>query len=146
MKFVIVAITILICTISTLAGETEIQRRPFDTIDFSEEFWKSISEDRKFKGAVSDLISYNSIRRVIIIRVNISIPGGTMLENSIQKLLKGNKQFHTGSIPAWNSVYSYPWITALLETSDGDLSLLNIYREFSVLEYKGRCGIILSKF
>ncbi len=148
MRSIIIALAVLCCASATFAGETKIQQQPFgfSTIDFSEEFWSSVGEDQKLEGVVHELISYQDVKRVVIIRCNMSVPGvGDFLDRFIQEPLEATNQFYTESIPKWDSAYRYPWLTALLETEDGGLALLNIYPEFSVIEFKGRFGMILKK-
>jgi len=115
-------------------------------MDFTEDFWNSVSEDRKLKGNVHDVLAYQDFTQIVVLRCNMHIPAGNMLDRFIQDRFNKEFEFHVEALPEAATLdMRYPLLTALVETKCGDLALFNAYSQFSVLEFAGGIGVILTE-
>jgi hypothetical protein len=126
----------------------KIQLSPlgFHTVDFSKEFWASLKDDYKLKGNVADVLSYEQIRRMVIIRCNIHVPAGDYLDRLIHGWITDATTFHSGPIPD-NTMRDLrrPLLTVLFEAEKGELGLLTIYSDVAVIELNSGYGLLLKK-
>jgi hypothetical protein len=131
----------------TQAGQTgKIQLPPlgFHTIDFSKDFWASLTEDSKLTGKVAGVLPYEQIKRMVILRCNLHVPDGDYLETFIHGWLTEAAEFHPGPLPenATQDLRS-PLLTVLFENAKGEHGLLTMYSDVAVLEINGRYGLVL---
>jgi hypothetical protein len=133
----------------TEARQTEkIQLTPlgFHTIDFSKDFWASLTEDSKLTGKVADVLAYEQIKRMVILRCNLHVPDGDYLETFIRGWLTGPAGFYPGPFPdnAARDLRS-PFLTVLFENEKGERGLLTVYSDVAVVELNSRYGLLLKR-
>jgi hypothetical protein len=131
----------------TEARQTEkIQLTPlgFHTMDFSREFWTSLKEDSKLTGKVADVLAYEQIKRMVILRCNLHVPDGDYLETFIRGWLTGPAGFYPGPFP-YNAARDLrsPFLTVLFENEKGERGLLTVYSDVAVVELNSRYGLLL---
>jgi hypothetical protein len=125
--------------------ERKIKNSPlgFHTLDFSSDFWASLEDNYKLKGKVSDVLTYENIQKILIIRCNMSVPIGDYLERNIRSSISAEHQFTVGPMPDHISKdLGRPLLTAVFETKKGELGLLTIYPRITIVELNSRYGMI----
>lgn len=133
---------------NTTHNNRKIRRPPlgFDTVDFSKELWASIKDDHKFKGNVADVLSYEHIEKITILRCDMSVPAGNYLDNFIRYWIGDTNTFHVGPIPdIMQQELRTPLLTILFETNKNEAGLLTIYSSMAVMELNSRYGLWLKK-
>ena len=144
----IVAMMFLAAAVTGTAQNGKVQVPPlgYYTLDLTKEFWASIDDARRFKGGVADVLPYEGIKRIFILRCNMHVPGGDYLDKFIRNRLAAPARFHPGPLPHSNTRdLRAPLLTVLIETDKGDLGLLTIYPDAAFIELNGRFGLVLEK-
>ena len=139
---------IILLALTSYADEEKIQvpQLGFHSIDFSSEFWTSIKDDYKFKGKISEVLRYEDIEKIFMLRCYMHIMGGDYLERTIGSSIQADSQFSLGTVPERISKdLRTPLLTALLQTKTAELGLLTIYPGMTIIELNGRFGMILEK-
>ena len=142
------AACIILVALTSYAEEGKIQYPylGFHTIDFSSAFWASMKDDYKFKGKISEVLRYEDIEKIFILRCYMHIPGREYLERTIRAAIPAESQFSLGPVPERISRSPRtPLLTALLQTKKGGFGLLTIYPRMTIIELNDRCGMVLEK-
>jgi len=149
MKPNLIAAMVFLAAAVAYAGESSRIRMPplgFYTLDMTKEFWASIDDAHRLKGGVADVLPYEGIKRLVILRCNMHVPGGDYLDQFIRGWLAAPARFHPGPLPESNTRdLRSPLLTVLIETPKGDLGLLTIHSDAAFLELNGRFGLVLGK-
>jgi len=102
-------------------------------LGFSSDFWASLRDDYKLKGTVSDVLTYEDIQTILIIRCNMSVPAGDYLERRLRSSIAAELQFSVRPLPDRNPEdVGGPLLTAVFETKKADLGLLTIYPTITI--------------
>ena len=142
------AACIILVALTSYAEEGKIQYPylGFHTIDFSSAFWASMKDDYKFKGKVPEVLRYEDIEKIVILRCSMHIPGRDYLEQTIRASIPADSQFSLGPVPERISGnLRTPLLTALLQTKKEEFGLLTIHPGMTIIELKDRCGMVLEK-
>lgn len=144
----IIIMVFLAAAVAGAQGNSKVQVPPlgFYTMDLTKEFLASMDDAHRLKGGVADVIRYERIKRIVILRCNMHVPAGDYLDRFIRGWLAGSARFHPGQLPDSTARdLRSPLLTVLVETGKGDLGLLTIYSDAAFLELNGRFGLILGK-
>ena len=144
----IVAMMFLTAALTGAAQNGKVQVPPlgFFTLDLTKEFWASIDDARRLKGGVAEVLTYEGIKKMIILRCNMHVSGGDYLDKFIRGWLAAPARFHPGPLPHSNTRdLRAPLLTVLIETVKGDMGLLTIYPDAAFIELNSRFGLIMGK-
>jgi len=148
MRRILLGASIILLALTIYADEGKIQHPllGFHTMDFSSGFWASMKDDYKFQGKISEVLRYEDIEKIFILRCYMHIPGRDYLERTIRALIPAESQFSLGPVPERISRnLRTPLLTALLQTKKGGFGLLTIYPGMTIIELNDRCGMVLEK-
>ena len=129
----------------------------FNSIDLSKSFWDSFSEAPKFEGKLSDVLTYQEIDEIYVIRSHLMEAAADNLGNLIlvptdknrtseiiQSILVPSKGLLTtlSDTDLELSKKIGVRLTFLVKTKRGDIGLLNNFEGgVSILEYKNRYAL-----
>ena len=148
MRRILLGACIILVAFTSYAEAGKIQRPylGFHTIDFSSAFWASMKDDYKFRGKISEVLRYEDIERIFILRCYMHVRAGDHLEQTIRASIPADSQFSLGPVPERISGdLRMPLLTALVQTKKGEFGLLTIYPGMTILELNDRYGMILEK-
>jgi len=148
MRRILWGASIILLALTSYADEGKIQHQllGFHTMDFSSEFWDSMKYDHKFQGKISEVLRYEDIEKIFILRCYMHIPGHEYLERTIRASIPAESQFSVGPVPEriLRNLRT-PLLTALLQTKKGRFGLLTIYPGMTIIELNEQCGMVLEK-
>jgi hypothetical protein len=146
MKSALIAAMVFLAAGAAENSRVQIPPLGFYTLDLTKEFWASIDDAHRLKGGMADVLPYEGIKRIIVLRCNMHVPGGGWLDKFIRGRLAEGARFETGPLPESNTRdLRSPLLTVLVETQKGDLGLLTIHSDAAFLELNGRFGLVLVK-
>jgi hypothetical protein len=134
----------------TLAGDPIKIENPlgFHTAgpaEFLRASWDSLKDKHRMQGNVSDHLTREQIDTIIMLEVHIAIALGPRepgLQGELLGFMADGNRFQTGPLPeGFDKQRPMKYLVALVRTKKGDYGLITRYREFTVLELKGRVGV-----